>query len=421
MAIRGHANRSLRSRVSISGALMTRASFDVVVIGGGIVGVATAHSLARTGDHRVAVLEAGPRLALHQTGRNSGVIHSGLYYRPGSQKATLCAAGRRQLYEFCASHEIPFRTCGKLVVATESPQLPALARLESRAAANGLEGVEQLDSSAIQHFEPAARGIAGLWVPQTGVVDFAAVTGELARQFQEADGAIFLDSRVQHIGRAPGLLHVKTRRQDFQCRVLINCAGLQADRVARMAGLEPEARLIPFRGEYSRVVGASRDLVRGLIYPVPDPRFPFLGVHLTRTVDDRVLLGPNAVPALKREGYRWTDVSLRDVADTLGFPGFWRLAGSFWKTGLAETHRSLSRRALIRETQRLVPGISHRDLHPHPSGVRAQAVDRDGNLLDDFCILQTDTMIHVLNAPSPAATASLAIGEHIARLARKCC
>jgi L-2-hydroxyglutarate oxidase len=402
----------------MSGALMANASFDVVVVGGGIVGVATAHNLARTGDHRVAVLEAGPGLGLHQTGRNSGVIHSGLYYRPGSQKATLCAAGRRRMYEFCASHEIPFRACGKLVVATAEQQLAGLAQLQNRAATNGLEGIERLDSSAIRHFEPAAVGIAGLWVPQTGVVDFAMVTAELARQFRQAAGAIFLDSRVQQIAREAGLVHLKTRQQDFQCRLLINCAGLQADRVARRAGLEPDVRLIPFRGEYSRIEGTSRDLVRGLIYPVPDPRFPFLGVHLTRTLDDRVLLGPNAVPALKREGYHWTDVSLRDVADTLGFPGFWRLARSFWRTGLAETRRSLSRRALIEETQRLVPGISHHDLYPHPSGVRAQAVDRAGNLLDDFCILQTETMIHVLNAPSPAATASLAIGEHIAHLAR---
>lgn len=394
-------------------------TYDFVVIGGGIVGVATAHAIAHSGDHRVLVLEAEPRLALHQSGRNSGVIHSGLYYRPDSEKARLCAAGRRGLYEFCESHEIPFRRCGKLVVATEESQLPALTQLESRAIANGLEGVQRLDSAGIHECEPGASGVAGLWIPQTGVVDFAAVTATLARQLQQRDGVILLDSKVHQIHCTSDPIRVRTQRNEVHCRVLINCAGLQADRVARLAGLKPEVRLIPFRGEYAEVGGESRNLVRALIYPVPDARFPFLGVHLTRTMDDRVILGPNAVPALKREGYKRTDFSITDIADTLTFPGFWRLAGNFWKTGLAETRHSLSERALMQETQRLVPKISRRDLRPYPSGVRAQAVDRSGRLLDDFCILQRENMIHVLNAPSPAATAALAIGDHIATLAKE--
>jgi L-2-hydroxyglutarate oxidase len=394
-------------------------SFDSVVVGGGIVGVATAHAIARSGDKRVLVIEAEPALAQHQSGRNSGVIHSGLYYPPDSEKARLCAAGRLRLFDFCHSHEIPFRRCGKLVVATEASQHPALAQLESRATANGLEGLQRLDSSGIREYEPEADGVAGLWIPHTGVVDFAAVTATLARQLQRSDGEILLDSKVQQIHCTSDSIRVRTQRHEVHCRLLINCAGLQADRVARLAGLEPDVRLIPFRGEYFEVVGESQHLVRALIYPVPDPRFPFLGVHLTRTIDDRVIVGPNAVPALKREGYRRTDFSIRDVADTLAFPGFWRLAGNYWKTGLAETRRSLSERAFIEATKRLVPRISRRDLRPYPSGVRAQAVDRAGRLLDDFCIIQNEHMIHVLNAPSPAATAALAIGDHMAHLAEK--
>lgn len=395
---------------------MTIPSFDVAVIGGGIVGVATAHAIGRSGA-RVVVIEADSDLARHQSGRNSGVIHSGLYYKPGSNKARLCTRGRDQLYEFCESNEIVHRRCGKLVVATNESQLSALSELERRASANGLDGVERLDDLGIRHREPAAAGIAGLWIPQTGVVDFTSVTGVLARRLLELGGEILLDSRVQRIRSATKHILVGTKRGEVTCRLLVNCAGLQADRIARLAGCEPEVRLIPFRGEYFEISAEARQRVRALIYPVPDPRFPFLGVHLTRTVHGRVIAGPNAVPAFKREGYRRTDFSLRDMADTVAFPGFWRLAASFWRTGLAETRRSLSHQAFTRETQALVPGIGKQDFRPYPSGVRAQAVDRSGRLLDDFHILQEHNMIHVLNAPSPAATAALAIGDHIASLA----
>lgn len=395
---------------------MTTPSFDVAVIGGGIVGVATAHAIGRSGA-RVVVIEADSDLARHQSGRNSGVIHSGLYYKPGSNKARLCTRGRDQLYEFCESNEIVHRRCGKLVVATNESQLSALSELERRASANGLDRVERLDDLGIRHREPAAAGIAGLWIPQTGVVDFTSVTGVLARRLQELGGEILLDSRVQRIRSATKHILVGTKRGEVTCRLLVNCAGLQADRIARLAGCEPEVRLIPFRGEYFEISAEARQRVRALIYPVPDPRFPFLGVHLTRTVHGRVIAGPNAVPAFKREGYRRTDFSLRDMADTVAFPGFWRLAASFWRTGLAETRRSLSHQAFTRETQALVPGIGKQDFRPYPSGVRAQAVDLSGRLLDDFHILQEHNMIHVLNAPSPAATAALAIGDHIASLA----
>jgi len=398
---------------------MSTPSYDVVVIGGGIVGVATARALSHSGRHRVLVMEAESRLAQHQTGRNSGVIHSGLYYRPGSDKARLCTAGRDSLYDFLESREIPYRRCGKLVVATDEAQIPALDELERRAHANGLEGLQRLDRSGVQEREPAARGIAGLWIPQTGIVDFASVTNALAREVRERDGEILLDSKVRQIELSGDRVRIQTRNHAVHGRLLINCAGLQGDRVARLAGLDPQIRLIPFRGEYYEVEGRTKDLVRTLIYPVPDPRFPFLGVHLTRTVDDRVLAGPNAVLASKREGYRRSDFSFRDVADILAFPGFWRLAGSFWRTGLAEARRSLNKRAFVKETRRLVPGISGRHLRPAPSGVRAQAVDRSGKLLGDFLVLESERMIHVLNAPSPAATASLAIGDHIAALAVK--
>ena len=398
---------------------MAIAAFDIVVVGGGIVGVATAHALVGAGRSRVLVIEAEPALARHQSGRNSGVIHSGLYYPAGSTKARLCSAGRQRLYAFCEDHDIAHRRCGKLVVAADETQLSALTVLEQRGADNGLAGIEPLDSGQMRQYEPAVAGIAGLWIPQTGVVDFAQVTSTLADQIRQHGGELLLDSRVGQIRRESHQIRVQTPRHEVRCDLLINCAGLQADRVARLSGVEPGIRLIPFRGEYFRLADTSADRVRSLIYPVPDPRYPFLGVHLTRTIDDQVIAGPNAVPAFKREGYRRTDFSLRDVADTLAYPGFWRLARGYWRTGMAETRRSLSRQAFADSIEQLVPSLRRKDLLPYPSGVRAQAVDSSGKLLDDFHILQEDGMIHVLNAPSPAATAALAIGDHIAALANR--
>ena len=390
---------------------------DVAVIGGGIVGLATAQSLADKGVGSLVVLEAENELALHQTGRNSGVIHSGLYYRPGSDKARFCAAGRDALYRFCDDNEIAYRRCGKLVVAVDDSELPALDGLAERADANGLEGVERLDAAGIRDKEPSAVGVGALWVPQTGIVDFSRVAARLAELIAGKGGQILTSARVRKVSTEASGIKIETDSKTVRCRLLINCAGLQADRVARLCGLKPEIRLVPFRGEYLELTAAAAEKVNGLIYPVPDPRLPFLGIHLTRTIDDRVLAGPNAVLAWKREGYRATDFSVRDTADTLLYPGFWRLATGFWRTGAGEMYRSWNRAAFVEGLQRLMPTVTAEQLAPSRSGVRAQAIDARGRLLDDFQILQSDRMLHVLNAPSPAATAALAIGGHLAELA----
>ena len=390
---------------------------DIAVIGGGIVGLATARFLSERQVGSIVVLEAEDELSLHQTGRNSGVIHSGLYYRPGSDKARFCAAGRDELYRFCEEHEIEYQRCGKLVVAVDENELPALERLAERARANGLEGVERLDESGIQHREPATVGVSALWVPQTGVVDFRQVARRLAELTGQRGGQILTSARVRRVVTEGGFNTIETDSKTVRCRLLINCAGLQADRVARLCGLKPEIRLVPFRGEYFELTGSAAERVNGLVYPVPDPRMPFLGVHLTRTLDGRVLAGPNAVLAWKREGYKASDFSLRDSADTLLFPGFWKLAAGFWRTGAGEMYRSWSRKAFLPALQRMMPEVAGDQLQPARSGVRAQAIDGSGKLLDDFQILQSERMLHVLNAPSPAATAALAIGRHLSGMA----
>lgn len=390
---------------------------DVAVIGGGIVGLATAQSLSDRGVGSIVVLEAEKGLALHQTGRNSGVIHSGLYYRPGSDKARFCASGRDALYRFCEDNGIAYRRCGKLVVAVDESELPALEQLAERANANGLEGVEKLDTQGIREREPSAVGVGALWVPQTGIVDFSQVANRLADTIRSRGGQILTSAPVRRVVPEVDANAIETDSETVRCRLLVNCAGLQADRVAKLCGLKPEIRLIPFRGEYFELTGSAADRVSGLIYPVPDPQMPFLGVHLTRTIDGRILAGPNAVLAWKREGYKAGDFSWRDSADTLLYPGFWKLAAGFWRTGAGEMYRSWSRSAFLHALRRLVPEVKGDQLRPARSGVRAQAIDRRGKLLDDFQILQTDRMLHVLNAPSPAATAALAIGGHLAEMA----
>ena len=390
---------------------------DVAVIGGGIVGVATALALCRTTRASVAVLEAEDRLAAHQTGHNSGVIHAGLYYKPGSLKARNCTAGREALYRFCAEHGVPAERCGKLVVATTAAELPALDELERRGRANGLAGLRRLAAGELGEVEPHVRGLAGLFVPVTGIVDYGAVTAAMAGELQRQGGEVRTGARFLSLRRDGGDLVMSTTAGDLRCRFVVACAGLQADRVARRCGVEPGVRIVPFRGEYYELAEERRGLVRGLIYPVPDPRFPFLGVHFTRKIGGSVEAGPNAVLAFRREGYRKTSFSLRDTAEVVGAPAFWRLAARYWRTGAAEMWRSASRAAFARALQRLVPGIAVADLRPGGAGVRAQALDRAGNLLDDFHIVEADRQIHVLNAPSPAATASLAIGAHLAALA----
>jgi len=390
---------------------------DVAVVGGGIVGLATALALRRTTRAVVTVLEAESRLAAHQTGRNSGVIHAGLYYRPGSLKARDCTAGREALYRFCADHGVPAERCGKLVAATTPEELAALDELERRGRANGLTGLRRLSGGELAEVEPHATGLAGLFVPQTGIVDYALVAAAIAGELQRLGGEVRTDARFLSLSRDGGEAVLSTTAGELRCRFLIACAGLQADRVARRCGVDPGVRIVPFRGEYHELAEHRRGLVRNLIYPVPDPRFPFLGVHFTRKVSGAVEAGPNAVLALHREGYRRTSFSLRDTATVLGAPAFWRLAARYWRTGLAEMWRSANRRAFARALQRLVPEITVDDLRPGGAGVRAQALDREGNLVDDFHIVEAERQLHVLNAPSPAATASLAIGAHLAALA----
>ncbi len=388
---------------------------DIAVVGGGIVGCATAFALTETHPRlKLVVLEKEPRLAAHQTGHNSGVVHAGLYYRPGSLKAKNCTVGREDLYAFCAEHAIPCRRCGKLVVAVDERELPALDELERRGRANGLVGIERLDASQARLREPHAAALAGLYVPQTGIVDYIRVTETLADLVRQRGGVIRLGAELRSVRVTADRLILHTSIGEIHTRFLVNCGGLHSDRIARACGVEPGVRIVPFRGEYYLVRPERRDLVRHLVYPVPDPALPFLGVHFTRMIDGSLEAGPNAVLALKREGYRRHDISLPDLADTLGFPGFWKLAGRFWRVGLAEYRRSLSKAAFVASLQRLVPDISAADVVPGNAGVRAQAVDRDGRLVDDFHILTAERMVHVLNAPSPAATASLSIGRTIA-------
>jgi L-2-hydroxyglutarate oxidase len=392
---------------------------DVAVVGGGIVGVATALALARTTRATVLLLEKETRLAAHQTGRNSGVVHSGLYYRPGSLKATLCAEGRTALARYCAEKELPFERCGKVVVATRPEQTGRLADLEARGRENGLLGLRRLSPGELRELEPHAAGVAALHVPETGIVDYALVTAALGEDLRRAGGEILLGAGLSAVARDGDRRRLTTAAGEISCRYVVACAGLQADRVARLCGADPDVRIVPFRGEYYELRPERRHLVRNLIYPVPDPRFPFLGVHFSRRVGGAVEAGPNAVLAFRREGYSKTSFSLRDTAASFAWPGFWTLAGRYLATGLGEFWRSFNRSAFTRALQELLPDLREEDLAPGGSGVRAQALGRDGSLLDDFHFVEVPDQIHVLNAPSPAATAGLAIGRVVAERAAR--
>ena len=390
-------------------------NIDLAVIGGGIVGCATALAISsRNPNLKIALLEKEASLASHQTGHNSGVIHAGLYYKPGSMKAETCASGREALYRFCNVHDIPHQRCGKVVVAVDDKELPALEELERRGKANGLEGLQRLSVSQLQEHEPHVRGVAGLFVPQTGIVDYVRVTQKLAELFQSRGGLVHLNSAVSKIQKKQDGYLIHSGHKTFEARNLVNCAGLHADQIARLAGLRPKLRIIPFRGEYYEFKPERSKLVNHLIYPVPDPLMPFLGVHFTRMIDGTVEAGPNAVLAWRREGYRRSDISLPDLAEIFAFGGFWKLSARFWKTGIEEYRRSFSKKQFVKSLQRLIPEVRESDLVPGGSGVRAQAVDSEGRMVDDFYILTEGRMVHVLNAPSPAATASLSIAEHIA-------
>jgi (S)-2-hydroxyglutarate dehydrogenase len=398
---------------------MTKSMTDIAIIGGGIVGLSTAMHLAQTSRSSVIVLEAEADVAQHQTGHNSGVIHSGLYYKPGSERARLCAEGREAMYRFCAEHGLPHERCGKLVVATEERELPALDELQRRGLANGLDGIRRLIGAELKEFEPHVVGVAGLHVPQTGIVDYKLVARKYAELFQQAGGVLRTTARVVGMQKRAGELALQTTQGDVICKHLINCGGLYADRVARLCGVDPGVQIVPFRGEYYALVPERRHLVKNLIYPVPDPRFPFLGVHFTRTVHGEIDAGPNAVLALKREGYSRWNMSPRDMWEMLRFGGFWRMAFKHWRTGMSEMYRSFSKASFHRSLKRMIPELQMNDIHPFGTGVRAQAMEPTGSLVDDFRFVQAENMIHVLNAPSPAATASLSIGKTIAEMARQ--
>jgi L-2-hydroxyglutarate oxidase len=389
---------------------------DVLVIGAGIVGLSTARALTRAAPGtRVVVLEKESGPARHQTGRNSGVIHSGIYYPPGSLKARFALQGSAEMIKFCAEHGIPHDVTGKLIVATDRGELPRLHGLVQRGRAHGLP-VRELGPAQIAEYEPEVRGLAAIHVGTTGICDFAAVARQFARQAVDAGARVVYGAEVTAIGRRPGRVAVRTAAGPvYRARALVNCAGLHSDRIARLAGDAPGMRIVPFRGEYVTLAPDRAGLVRGLVYPVPDPAFPFLGVHLTRGVDGAVHIGPNAVPALAREGYDWRTVRPADLAGTLGYRGTWQLARRHWRHGAGELHRSLSHHAFTEAVRRLLPAVREEDLRPAPAGVRAQAVLPDGTLVDDFLFTASPGIIHVLNAPSPAATASLPIGREVAR------
>lgn len=388
-------------------------STDVAIIGGGIVGLATAYQLTRAlPGKRVVVLEKEAGLAMHQTGHNSGVLHSGIYYKPGSLKAINCREGKKLMEEFCAAEGISYEICGKVIVALDESELPAMERIYERGVANGVK-CEVIGKERLKELEPHSAGIKAIHVPEAGIVNYKQVCQRLAERVRERDGQVLTSARATRMDRTNGKVVVTTAAGEVEASQVVNCAGLHCDRVTAMSGQRPDAKIVPFRGEYYELTREAEHLCKNLIYPVPDPNFPFLGVHFTRMVVGGVECGPNAVLAFAREGYRKTDFNLADMAETLGYSGFRKMAAKYWKTGLGEIWRSASKAAFVKALQRLVPEIRAEHLHPAPAGIRAQAVLPDGSMVDDFLIQEADRVINVNNAPSPAATASLNIGKTI--------
>jgi L-2-hydroxyglutarate oxidase len=392
--------------------------YDVAVIGAGILGLATARELVRRDPgRRVVVLEKEDGPAAHQTGHNSGVIHSGLYYAPGSSKARLCVAGRKLMVAYCGDRGVPVGTCGKLVIASDESELEPLSDLHARGIANGLEGLRIVGAEEIRDIEPAVRGLRGLLVPEAAIVDYALVARSIADELRAHGVALEYGAAVESMRVARDSVEVRTRHGIFTAEHVIACAGLQSDRIARMAGASADPKIVPFRGDYYVLRPEKRDLIRALVYPVPDARFPFLGLHFTRRIDGEVWVGPNAVLAFAREGYRRTDIDVGDLAESLGYPGFRRLAARYWRTGLAEMARDYLKGMFVAALRRYVPDLTSADLLPGPSGVRAQALDTNGRLLDDFAYDAIGRILNVRNAPSPAATSSLALArEFVDRL-----
>jgi L-2-hydroxyglutarate oxidase LhgO len=395
-------------------------NFDIAIIGGGIVGLSTAMQLCRLFPKlRLVLVEKEDRVARHQSGHNSGVIHSGIYYKPGSLKAKLCVEGAAAMVAFCREHAIPFEICGKIIVATSVEEIPRLQWLLERGQANGIAGLRLLDKAQVREIEPYCGGAGWLHVPGTGITDYVAVCQKYAELIVAQGGTVSIGTEVTGIIHSNGEMVVETTRGSLGTKYLINCAGLHSDRVSHMAGKTAEVTIVPFRGEYYDLIPEREHLVRGLIYPVPDVRFPFLGVHFTRRVGGGVDAGPNAVLALKREGYRRTDFSLKDAITTFAYPGFWHMAGKYWRSGAGEFYRSFSKPAFVRALQTLLPEIRSSDLVADGSGVRATVVARDGALVDDFQFVCSKNMLHVWNVVSPAATASLPIGREIVRMAQQ--
>ncbi len=391
--------------------------YDITIIGGGIVGLATALKIKEQRPHlKLAVLDKEKQVATHQTGHNSGVIHSGIYYKPGSLKAKNCVRGYDMLLKFCNRHEIPYELCGKVIVATNSKEQPQLDTIQSRGEANGLTGLKRLAKEEIAEYEPHVNGLEAIFVPQTGIINYSAVSQKYAEVMQEKGGKLFLDRKVLDIRTHVGGSTIITNHGTFTTRVIVNCAGLYSDKIARLMREDVNVKIVPFRGEYYELKEDKQYLVKNLIYPVPDPNFPFLGVHFTRMIQGGIEAGPNAVLAFRREGYTKSDISLGELSETLRWPGFRKVARKYWQTGMGEMYRSFSKSAFTKALQHLIPDVREEDLTPGEAGVRAQACDRKGGLLDDFMILEDEYAVHVLNAPSPAATSSLSIGQTVSEL-----
>ena len=399
---------------------MNSRNYDIAIIGGGIIGLATAMRITQEHpDQKVVVIEKESVVAQHQTGHNSGVIHAGIYYAPGSQKANFCSTGGRLLREFCDEHGVEYEMCGKIIVAINESEVPGLEELYRRGTANGAEGLELIGPEELREHEPHVAGVKAIWSPNTGIIDFTKVSEAYSIEMRENGGDLVLDAEVHSISRSNGSVNIQTGAGDFTARNIINCAGLHADKVARMMNVEIGVRIIPFRGEYFSIRPESSHLVKGLIYPVPDPSLPFLGVHFTKRINGSVEAGPNAVLALKREGYTKTSFSLGDTLDTFTYPGFWKMSMKYWKTGIDEQYRSLVKSVFVKSLQTLVPEVTGDDLYAPGAGVRAQVVDDNGALLQDFSIAQTEGAIHVLSAPSPGATSSLSISRYIVDMAKE--
>lgn len=394
--------------------------YDVLIVGAGIVGLATALKIKeKKPDLSVIVLDKESDIAKHQTGNNSGVIHSGLYYKPGSQKAINCISGYHMLIDFCNTHKVDYELCGKVVIAIDENELPELEKLYKRGLEHGLSNLKMLDSKGIKEYEPHINGIKGFHVPQTGIVNYSLVADKMAEVFKSLGGEILLDSKVIKVDKANSSVNVHTENNLIEASYLVNCAGLYSDKVARINGDHEDIKIVPFRGEYFKLSKEKEYLIKNLVYPVPDPNFPFLGVHFTRMKKGGVEAGPNAVLAYRREGYKKSQISISEFLETLAWPGFRKVAAKYWRTGLGEFYRSYSKKAFTKALQRLLPEITPKDLVPGGAGVRAQACDKNGGLLDDFAIHESDRTVNVYNAPSPAATSSLAIGNTIANITLK--